>query len=198
MSNVDLWESSFGDSYTVRCDKDYSPRNKFWGDIICRTQVKRVLEVGCNTGQNLDIIAGYLPKPDNNAWGCDVNRMALSLCRTRHGDLNVVKCSGFDLPFKDNYFDLVFTAGVLIHQKPSEVEIMMQEIIRVSHHYVLALEYGNDIFDEIPYRGNDGSLFKGPYGEVYEKKYGLRLINTGFLGKGDGFDDLTFWLLSKF
>lgn len=196
MSNVDLWAGSFGDDYTVRCDRDYTPRTKFWGDIIYNTKAKNVLEVGCNTGQNLDLISEYLPKPDN-AWGCDVNRKALNVCHVRHKELNVVRCSGFDLPFRDNYFDLVFTAGVLIHQPPSEVEVMMQEIIRVSSRFVLALEYSNDIFEEIPYRDKVGALFMGPYGDIYEKKYGLRPVDYGFLVKESGFDAVNYWLLSK-
>ena len=196
MSNVDLWSGQFGDDYTTRCEKDYSPRNKFWGDVICRTKIRNVLEIGCNTGQNLDIIGEYLPKR-SCAWGCDVNQKALNVLHVRHKDINAVKCSGFDLPFRDDYFDLVFTAGVLIHQQPSEIDIMMQEIIRVSHNYVLAMEYAGEIFEEIPYRGKESALFRGPYGDVYEKKYGLRLINSGILSKEDGWDDLYFWLLSK-
>lgn len=194
MSNVDLWAGSFGDDYTVRCEKDYTPRMKFWGDIIYRTKIKSVLEVGCNTGQNIGLISEYLP---TFAWGCDVNQKAINTLHVRHKELNAVRCSGFDLPFKDDYFDLVFTAGVLIHQSPSEVEIMMQEIIRVSNKFVLAMEYGNDIFEEIPYRGQNGALFRGPYGDIYEKKYGLRLVDHGFVKKEEGWDDLNFWLFSK-
>lgn len=196
MSNVQLWAGDFGDAYTTRCDTDYTPRMKFWGDIIYKTRAGTVLEVGCNTGQNLDIISEYLPVR-SNAWGCDVNQKALHMLHSRHRDLNAVKCSGFDIPFKDDYFDLVFTAGVLIHQKPEEVEVMMQEIIRVSKRYVLSMEYENDIFEEIPYRGNEGALFRGPFGDIYEKKYGLRLISSGKAGKEDGFDELGWRLLSK-
>jgi pseudaminic acid biosynthesis-associated methylase len=196
VSNADLWAGQFGDDYTARCDKDYSPRHKFWGDIIYKAKIRTVLEVGCNTGQNIDIISDYLPSR-SNAWGCDVNQKALDLLHERHKELNAVKCSGFDLPFRDEYFDMVFTAGVLIHQQPSEIDIMMQEIIRVSHRYVLCMEYYSDIFEEVPYRGKESALFKGPYGDVYEKKYGLKLIDTGFMGKGEGFDDLTWHLLSR-
>jgi ubiquinone/menaquinone biosynthesis C-methylase UbiE len=144
----------------------------------------------------LDIIAQHLPTY-GNAWGCDVNQKALNISHIRHKEINAVKCSGFNLPFRDDYFDLVFTAGVLIHQSPSEVEVMMQEIIRTSGKYVLALEYANDIFEEIPYRGNKDALFRGPYGDIYEKKYGLRLVEYGHMGKEEGFDDINFWLLSK-
>ena len=197
MSNEQIWAGQFGDDYTARCDKDYTPRIKFWGDIIYKTRIKNVLEVGCGAGQNIDIISKFLPRK-SNAWGCDVNQKALRILRQRHNELNAVSCSGFDIPFKDEWFDLVFTAGVLIHQKPAEVDVMIQEIIRVSRQYVLAMEYANDIFEEVPYRGQKEALFRGPFGDLYEKKYGLKLIDTGFVNKEAGFDDLTWWLLSKY
>jgi len=196
VSNEALWAGQFGDDYTVRCDKDYSPRIKFWGDIVYKAKFKNVLEVGCGGGQNISLLAKYLPAP-SNAWGCDINQRALTGLRTKYRELNAVRCSAFDLPFRDDYFDMVFTAGVLIHQKPEEVDIVMQEIIRCSNRYVLCMEYDNPIFEEIHYRGKAGALFRGPYGDVYEKKYGLKLIDKGFAGKEDGFDDLTVHLLSK-
>ncbi len=196
MSNEDIWSGSFGDEYVVRCDKDYTPRRRFLGKIIKETQAKSVLEVGCGAGQNLDLISDFIPK--KNIWGVDVNQKALDVCHIRKRAINVCNVSGFDLPFKDNYFDLVFTAGVLIHQKPQEVDSMIQEMIRVSGDFVLAMEYYNEFFVEIPYRNKEGSLFKGPYGELIANKYGLRLLEQGFIGKEEEWDDLTWWLFSKY
>lgn len=197
MSNEQTWEGQFGNDYTSRCDIDYSPRKKFWGDLFYLIKPRNVLEVGCGAGQNLDIISDYLPHK-TGAWGCDINLKAINLLHSRHKSLNAVKCSGFDLPFKDDMFDLVFTVGVLIHQRPEEVDVMMQEIIRVSKKHVLSMEYENEIFLEIPYRGKTEALFRGPYGDIYEKKYGLRLVTSGLAKKEDGFDNLGWKLLSKF
>ena len=191
MSNEAMWAESFGDEYTVRNDVKMDGRVKFFTELSNRYKFKRVLEVGCNIGTNLQHLG------DSEKWGCDVNRKALTILHSRHQHINAVCHSGYDIPFKDDFFDLVFTCGVLIHQKPSEVERMMQEIIRVSSHYVLAMEYGAPTFEEIPYRGNKEALFKGPYGSVYEGRYGLRLVETGFLGKEAGFDNVTTWLFSK-
>lgn len=196
MTNESLWYGSFGDEYTVRNDCDFLPRRNFWTRMMDLTDAQLVLEVGCSSGHNLELISDNLLKKCH-AWGVDVNAKALSILHARRPGINAAQVTGFDLPFRDDYFDLVFTAGVLIHQRPEEVEMMMQEIIRVSAKYVLAVEYYNDIFLEVPYRGHDGALFKGPYGEIYERKYGLRLIERGRVGKADGFDDCFYWLLSK-
>ena len=189
MSNEALWSQTFGDEYTVRNDKDYSPRTEFFRNLLLRYPAESILEVGCNQGMNLDLIGG-------RQYGCDVNPGAVRMCHTRHPDLNVICCSGYVLPFQSDFFDLVFTCGVLIHQRPNEVVQMMEEVERVSRKYVLAMEYAAEAFEEIPYRGQKEALFKGPYGEMY-KSLGLHLIATGFLGLEQGFDSVTFWMFEK-
>lgn len=196
MSNEHIWYGKFGTEYTARNDRDFSPRYEWWRLVCEKYDFDNVLEVGCNNGMNISHIASQLDHP-SMAWGCDINPAALELAKQRHPGLNIVMASGLDLPFKDDYFGMVFTAGVLIHQTPATVETMMQEIIRVSRQYVMAIEYENDIFTEIPYRGLTGALFKGPWGEVYEKRYGLKLIEKVYLDKEMGFDRCCAWCLTK-
>lgn len=194
MSNI--WAGDFGNEYTRRNDKDYSPRKKWW-DLVCKKyNFSNVLEVGCNTGMNLRDIVPHLDHP-SCAWGVDVNESAIERAKGKDPKTNFVTSSGLNLPFRDGFFDMVFTAGVLIHQSPETVEMMMQEVIRVSDWYVMAIEYDGDVFTEIPYRGMPGALFKGPFGDVYEKRYGLRLIEKDRVGKEYGFDDCTAWVFSK-
>lgn len=194
MSNEQLWEGTFGDQYTVRNDVDM-PRADWWHRVCQRYDFANVLEVGCNVGHNLRDIAQYLDEP-SLAWGMDINSQALKLAKQRYPDINFVRASGLDIPFRDQYFDMVFTAGVLIHQTPETVQSMMQEIIRVSAKYVMSIEYESDVFEEIPYRGQSGALFKGPWGEVYEKRYGLRLLEKVELGREHGFDFCTATILT--
>ena len=190
MSNEALWSQTFGDEYTVRNDKDYRPRAEFFRNLLLRYPAEKILEVGCNQGMNLDIMNGVSP---GFYCGCDVNASAVRMCRAKHPDLNVVCCSGYATPFRDGFFDLVFTCGVLIHQHPNEVGRMMEEVVRVSGKYVLAMEYAAEAFEEIPYRGQKEALFKGPYGEIY-KSFGFSLAETGFLSREQGFDSVTYWM----
>lgn len=195
MKTEALWKNTFGDTYTERNDIDYGAREGFLGPLIKNYRVGSFLEVGCNTGMNLGIVSRYLMDPDK-VWGVDVNHKAITTARSRHPNINTAFASGYDLPFRDDYFDMVFTAGVLIHQEPGEAEKMMQEIIRVSGEYVVALEYYSVQFENIPYRGND-LLWKGPYGEIYEQRYGLRLLEHDQLSKEEGWDNVDVWILSK-
>lgn len=196
MTNEGIWSGKFGDEYTERNKSAYSNRLAWWQKFCRDYRFKSVLEVGCNVGANVGMIAAQTNE-DKSTWGCDINENALIQARKNEPSLNFVYASGLDLPFKDEFFDLVFTAGVLIHQTPETVEAMMQEIIRVSAKYVMSMEYESDIFEEIPYRGLSHALYKGPWGQVYEKRYGLKLLNTVKLDKREGFDDVTVTILGR-
>lgn len=197
MTNEGLWSGSFGDEYTQRNISSYSLR-KGWWDRFCRDyRFENVLEVGCNVGANIGMIAAQT-KAHKSIWGCDINESSLVRAKKNEPYLNIVYASGFDLPFRDDYFDLVFTAGVLIHQSLDSVEALMQEIIRVSGKYIMSMEYENPIFEEIPYRGKKGALYRGPWGEIYEKRYGLKALNKYRLSKEDGFDDVAVTILGKY
>lgn len=196
MSNENVWAGKFGDDYTERNKSAYSARWPFWKDFVSRFAFDTCLEVGCNTAANLGMIS-TLKENQIGMWGCDVNQNALWKARKMEPGLNIIYASGLNLPFMDDCFDMVFTAGVLIHQTPETGETMMQEIMRVSNGYVVAIEYESDIFEEIPYRGLSNALFKGPWGDVYEKRYGLRLVEKYEANKDVGFDRCTCWVLSK-
>ena len=196
VSNEEVWSGKFGDDYTERNKDAYKKRWPFWQDFVKRWAFDNCLEVGCNTAANLGMIS-TLKENQIGMWGCDVNANALWKARKLEPGLNLVYASGLNLPFMDDWFDLVFTAGVLIHQTPETREAMMQEIIRVSNGYVVAIEYDNPIFEEIPYRGLTNGLFKGPWGEVYEKRYGLRFLDKYEANKDVGFDRCTVYVLSK-
>jgi hypothetical protein len=104
-----------------------------------------------------------------------------------------------DLPFKDRRFDLVFTTGVLIHQPPTALPIVMTEIVRCSNRYVLCGEYYASEPTEVSYRGESGALFKRDYGGLYQKLFPeLTLLESGFLPKEAGaWDDVTFWVFER-
>lgn len=196
MTNEGIWSGRFGDEYTERNKSAYSLRRGWWEKFCRDNRFESVLEVGCNVGANVGMIAGQT-NAHKSTWGCDVNEGSLLVAKKNEPRLNFVYASGFDLPFRDEYFDLVFTAGVLIHQSLDTVEAMMQEIIRVSGKYVLAMEYESQIFEEVPYRGLKEALYKGPWGDIYEKRYGLKLLHKYKVSKEEGFDNVTAWLLGK-
>lgn len=180
MITAEDWAGEFGDAYTER-QMDTSERRHFWQALVEEFDIKNVLEVGCNAGENLKHLNIYRA-------GVDVNEAALA--QVPEG-IRTTTADATDLPYFTDSFDLVFTFGVLIHIPPEDLEQAMKEIIRVSRGYVFCGEYfGHNV---VPYR--EGALWRRPYGLLY-KKLGLELVDHGhFEGEPWDRNRIDWWLL---
>ena len=88
--------------------------------------------------------------------------------------------------------------GVLIHQPEATLPLVLSEMVRTSRQYVLCGEYHASETIEVGYRGHEGALFKRDYGRLFLDRYPiLRLVRSGFLGKDEGWDNITWWLFEK-
>jgi pseudaminic acid biosynthesis-associated methylase len=191
-----LWGGEFGDRYVERNADAYDHRRTFWQDLRRRTETASVLEVGCNVGGNLRWLVDDLP--DGATWGVDVNRSAIDRIRAVSPGVNAVLSPGRELPFRDRWFDLVFTMGVLIHQPDSTLPLVMAEMVRCSRRFVLCGEYYAPEATEVPYHGHQGALFKRDYGGLFADLFpGLALVDEGFLSRDEGWDDVTWWLFRR-
>ncbi len=86
----------------------------FLDDIMASMHVPdgrrpRILDVGCGTGANLELLANY-----GEAEGVDVSEDALKFCRER-GLTNVKLGAAEHLPYADKSFDLVTALDVVEH-----------------------------------------------------------------------------------
>ena len=190
-STVELWSGTFGDKYLQRCRVDWQARMPFWESAIHFCTPATVFEFGCNAGWNLRAISAVAPNID--LFGCDVNEQAVNEARAAGFEVQKVSEHGVAGLYEPGTMDLVFSAGVLIHVAPQDLERTMRNLIELSGRYVLAVEYAADEEQEIEYRGLAGALWKRPYGRLYEG-LGLRLLSEGEAG---GFDQCNYWLLEK-
>lgn len=182
-----FWSGEFGNDYTGRNRVDWRARIPFWARIINETGARSVYEVGCNAGWNLSAIRRAYP--DVTVRGHDLNADAIK------------QATLAGLPVADRWidaggqFDLVFTAGVLIHIAPENLQAMMRQIVDASAHYVLAVEYFAEHEDAVEYRGHTDRLWKRDYGALYEAM-GLRRVEWAHILTGE-FDRCTYWLMEK-
>jgi pseudaminic acid biosynthesis-associated methylase len=192
---LDFWKSDFGVQYTDR--NDYSPetRVKAFREMLTGLEISKILEVGCNRGCNLI----SLSKLGNyRLIGVEPNTYAVEKARVASSHIAILEESGFNLPFKDSYFDVVFTAGVLIHIAAVDLPVIINEMYRTSGKYLLVVEYFAETETPITYRGNNDVLFKRNFKKLFlEQKPDLKCIREGFWGKDNGFDDCTWWLFEK-
>ena len=191
-----LWKGPLGNDYNERNVKtqDYDKRSVFWNRIQAWNEIDKVLEVGCNKGYNLLHWDG---RGKYKVFGVDVNYEAIRACRVMFPWINAVEGSVFDLPFKDNWFTLCFTVGVLIHVPPKELRRAMDEIVRVSGKYVLCAEYWAEEERERPFLDMVGVTWERDYGALFQDWYRLTILETGDLGLDSGFNNIRYWLMKK-
>lgn len=185
------WAGEAGDAYLARNRVDWRARVPFWRSILGRTSPNSVLEIGANAGWNLRAIREA--SPGTFVCGIDVNREAAALARRESYLVEVHEATELR-GGEPAEFDVVFTAGLLIHVAPDRLADVMRAAIYKSRRYVLAVEYAADQEQEIEYRGEMGKLWKRPFGRLYAEM-GLAPVAT--FEAGPGFDRCTAWLLEK-
>ena len=132
-----------------------------------------ILEVGCNVGNILTVLQslGY-----KNLRGIELNPDVVKAANTLRPALNIKAGNILDILAADGAYDLVYTAGVLIHIAPENIDQALSEIIRVSKKYIWGYEYWSSTYEEIPYRGNRNVLWKTDFAARYRKLAKLSLV----------------------
>ncbi|TMQ21111.1 MAG: methyltransferase domain-containing protein [Deltaproteobacteria bacterium] len=194
-AQLTLWRSEFGRQYTDRNDHDKPERAEAWRRLLSGIAPRRVLEVGCNVGWNLV----YLDRLGiSELYGIEPQIEAVARARTRRPALNVLVGTAFDMPFRDRWFDLVFTSGVLIHIAPDALAGALDEIHRVARRWIVAIEYDAPIEQEVAYHGHRAALWKRDHRAAWQSRHpDLRLVRKLELGPELGYDSCTAHLLEK-
>jgi len=184
-----FWSNDFGKGYTDRNDWNTDAEwDKIYTDTWGLTKIEinnkvlsdfsrdvRILEVGCNYGAQL---RGFQRMGFTNLYGVELQSYAVEKSKQKFSGLNVIQGSGFDIPFKDGFFDLVCTNGVLIHVSPDDHHHFMKEIYRCTKRYIMGWEYYNKEVEALNYRNNQGFMWKADFAEIYRKNFpDLKLIN---------------------
>ncbi len=175
------WDGKFGKAYTNRnnltaAQLDALYRKNFG---IAKTQMNkeflssidpdaRILEVGCNVGNQLV----HLQKSGfTDLWGIEVSKYAIEAAKQKIKNVNIVRAPASDIPFKDGFFDLAFTSGVLIHISPTSLGAAMDEIYRASKKYIWCFEYFAANITEVEYRGKQGLLWKNDFLRLFTDRF---------------------------
>jgi len=179
---METWSGAFGKDYTERNRfSDYEEYNQFYIDrfgsgraelnarhLADLPKQSRFLEVGCNIGNQL---FGLQHDGFSQLYGVELQLDAVVAAHTERPELNVVQGSAFDIPFKDGFFDIVFTNNVLIHISPDDLGKVMDEMVRTSGQYIWGFEYFAPEIVEVPYRGNTDLLWKADYGQLFLDRF---------------------------
>jgi ubiquinone/menaquinone biosynthesis C-methylase UbiE len=134
------YDTNYWNKYT---DENKSNNNeefaKFIRDLATSLRANNVLEVGCNTGNDLRLF------PENfEVYGLDMNEYALDIAIQRFPSFNFKNGSITKMPYEDSSIDFVFTHNVLNYIPEKEMDKAINELYRVSRKYILNCE----LFDE--------------------------------------------------
>jgi pseudaminic acid biosynthesis-associated methylase len=176
------WAGNFGKEYTDRntCTSDQIDRIYKENYGISRLEMTtmflgklnkdiRILEVGSNDGNKLVCLQDMGFK---NLYGIELQSYAIELSKGKTRNINLIQGSAFDIPFKDGYFDLVFTSGVLIHIAPEDITVVLDEIYRCTDKYIWGFEYYADNYTAVPYHGHVNLLWKTDFSRLFLERFG--------------------------
>lgn len=156
---LSYWESQNHPHRTLLLDK-----------IAEFSRISSVLEIGCNCGPNLHLLAQKYP--DIMIRGIDINPIAVEtenryLSSGNSPNVHISLGRADDLSqFQDKTFDVVFTDAVLIYIGPDKIQQTIQEMIRVARKGLVLVE--RHCFE--PNNRDNYGLGSRPYG-LWQRDY---------------------------
>ena len=179
---MEVWRGEFGRDYTERnIFEDVDAFNRVFVERFGRSRDDlnqtfvghldrdiRILEVGANVGNQLHALArmGF-----RRLYGVELQRDCVNRAHSLFAELDIIEGSAFDLPFKDGYFDLIFTNNVLIHISPNDIDRVFDEMHRCTRQHIYGAEYYAENWQEVPYRGNNDLLWKADYASLMLERF---------------------------
>lgn len=128
----DLYEKLYQDGYHNDLYISHTKKLYPYLEKILNKDNNKILDLGCSHGLAVKelIDLGY------DAYGIDVSKTAINLCKNRN--LSTCKLgSATNIPFDDNFFNIIISSDVLEHILPIDIDIVIKEMYRVSNGYCL-------------------------------------------------------------
>lgn len=127
------------DNYKKHTHKNPIQRFLLWNffrnllNLIASKKVDSILDVGCGEGFTLNRLKEH--GIGKHLEGIEYLKDAIELGKKTYPDIKITEGSIYNLPYKDNFFDLVLCTEVLEHLE--EPEKALKELIRVSKKYLV-------------------------------------------------------------
>jgi ubiquinone/menaquinone biosynthesis C-methylase UbiE len=134
----DDWIKGYLDSWN-------HPHRSFLVDTISRFNPSSILEIGCNCGPNLYLLAKKFP--DAEIIGIDINPVAVQkgnewLAQEGISNVRLLEGKADELgQFQDKSFDVVFTDAVLIYIGPDKIKEVIREMVRITRKALILMEW---------------------------------------------------------
>jgi len=166
------YDTNLWDKYTDENEILLRPElSKFIFHLCLALGGKRILEAGCNVGNNLSSFPSNM-----EIYGIDMNENALEKASKKYPTFTFNQSNIGKTSFPDSHFDIVFTRGVLIHVKSSEIDNALEEFTRISNKWIFNLEYYGEDGKMIDWKRGKDLLWYRNMKERW-KKYDVEIIS---------------------
>lgn len=198
---LDAWRSSIGDAWFQRTRIDVAKRVPAFREALAGLGVWRILEVGCGVADNLKALLTVDPGFDLH--GVEPNHAALRRAWERdswmHFDVREGTC--FSIPYRAEWFDLVFTCGVMMHVRLEDMPRALDEMTRVLKPagYLLLIEYHTAGETPMRWTERDDLVWARDYRKLVPllSSMPLTLVREGFWGPEFWFDNCHWWVWTR-
>ena len=174
-----FWAKEYAEDYIKKNSQfDVDSGVEAWKKILSKTSdIKSILECGCNIGRNIDFLHKLLPKSSKSI--IEISSPAYEFVTKKYDLKHGFQGSILECDFKDK-FDLVYTMGVLIHIHPDDLLENLKKMYDYSSKYILIGEYFNRTPVMLEYQGIKDRLFKCDFGKLFIEKFPVKLVDYGF------------------
>ena len=151
------YDIEYWNKYTDENESNYNHEYaKFICDLATSLRATSVLEIGCNSGNDLR----EFPK-NFELHGIDINEHALEIGRRKLDSVKFQNGSILNIPYDDSSIDFIFTHYLLNYIPEQEMEKAIAELFRVSKKYILTCELFDE--NESPIKGEIKSWKRNVY-----------------------------------
>lgn len=97
-------------------------------NIVKKYAYGRLLDIGCGVGNLFNIVSSKV-----DYFGIDVSEEAIQKARSNYGEKSKFKIyNGTDIPFPDNFFDVVSSLEMIEHLPKQQHSIFIKEVTRLT------------------------------------------------------------------
>lgn len=142
------WEQTAGtwlDGYVE--SKNHPHRSLIVNALQSFLPIESILEIGCNSAPNLNLIREKVSIQDNVLFGIDVNADAIEKAKSLLPAANFVVGNVKSIPFPDKSFDIVIADAVLIYIDSNAIGKAMHEIERVVKRGIILIEWFDKLIE---------------------------------------------------
>lgn len=196
-----FWKKDYSKEYIERNSEfDLNLGIKAWSKMLRNVDgLENLLECGSNIGRNIEFLEKLLPNTKKSI--IELSPDAFEIITSRYNFSDAVNSSILDAELPSNYYDLVYTTGVLIHIHPDNLLENLHKIYSFSKKYILFGEMFSRNPSFVHYKGADDLLFTRDFGRYFIENFNVEIVDYGFLWGHyydvAGFDDCNFWVFKK-